>query len=122
MDDIEIVRDRLEDSARKEVSLNPSYMISKDAAWSYSNQAQSTIDWRYSVNPTWSSYNPGLFPTVDANTRYYATSVTVPPSEQSYPSFEFGVYSREGVVVYINGEEVIRKNLPTYVLYKELNL
>ena len=29
-----------------------------------------------------------------------------------YYSFELGVFSREGVVAYINGEEVMRKNLP----------
>ena len=119
MDSIEILRDRLEDKARAEVSFNPTYTISTTDSWSYSAAAQSTIDWRYSINPTWEVKAPSVFPTVTSNTRYYARSITVPPMFDGYPSFEVGVYSREGVVLYINGEEVARKNLPLGPVYTD---
>ena len=112
MDGIDVLRTRLEGSSRSEVKFDPTYVISTEDSWRYSNSPQSTVDWYHSVNPTWTSYVPGSFPTVSTNTRYYALSVTVPPMWEGYYSFELGIYSREGVVAYINGEEVIRKNLP----------
>lgn len=119
MDDIEILRDRLDGKARAEVSFNPTYTIAVTDSWSYSQNPQSTIDWRYSVNPTWQSGVAGTYPNVNANTRYFSRSVTVPPMWEGYPSFEVGVFSREGVVLYINGEEVARKNLPLGPVYTE---
>ena len=112
MDEIEMLRSRLEDSSMMEVGFNPVYTVSVDNSWSWSNEVQNTPDWRYSVKPTWQTYARGYFPNVSTNTRYYALSVTVPPMWDGYPLFEFGVYSREGVIAYVNGEEVIRKNLP----------
>lgn len=112
MDDIEILRSRLEDKAREEISFDPNYVISVLDGWRYSTEAQSTYNWRYNLNPTWQTYVPGTFPNVASNTRYYALSITVPPMTSGYSTFELGLYSREGVVGYINGEEVVRKNLP----------
>ncbi len=112
MDGIELLRSRLEDASTAEVPFNPVYMIKTSEAWRYSSQAQSTPDWRYNVNPTWQLLNPGSFPAISTTTRYYSLSITVPPLSSGYPLFEFAVYSREGVIAYVNGEEVIRKNLP----------
>ena len=111
MDGIELLRSRLEDASTAEVPFNPVYMIKTSEAWRYSSQAQSTPDWRYNVNPTWQLLNPGSFPAISTTTRYYSLSITVPPLSSGYPLFEFTVYSREGVIAYVNGEEVIRKNL-----------
>lgn len=112
MDKIEVLHSRLEGKSRAEILFDPTYTISPTDSWRYTNTAQSTADWYHSVNPSWVAYAPGSFPQVSSNTRYYALSVTVPPMWDGYYSFELGVFSREGVVVYINGEEVMRKNLP----------
>ena len=112
MDNIELLRSRLEDASTSEVTFNPVYMIKTSDSWRYSSQEQSTPDWRYNVNPTWQLLAPGNFPAISTTTRYYSLSITVPPLTGGYPLFEFAVYSREGVIVYVNGEEVIRKNLP----------
>ena len=112
MDGIELLRSRLEDKAREEISFDPNYIISVLDGWKYSTEVQSTANWRHYVNPTWQQYIPGAFPNVNTNTRYYALSITVPPMTSGYSTFELGLYTREGIVAYINGEEVIRKNLP----------
>ena len=64
MDDIEILRSRLEDKAREEISFDPNYVISVLDGWRYSTEAQSTYNWRYNLNPTWQTYVPGTFPNV----------------------------------------------------------
>ena len=91
MDEIEMLRSRLEDSSMMEVGFNPVYTINVDNSWSWSNEVQNTPDWRYSVKHTWQTYSRGYFPNVSTNTRYYALSVTVPPMWSGYPLFEFGV-------------------------------
>lgn len=112
MDGIELLRSRLEDSTSAEIGFNPVYTVDAQSMWSFSQDGQTNPNWRYSVMPSWQKYKAGEFPGVNRAVRYYAISITVPPLSQGYPLFEFGVYSCEGVVMYVNGVEVARKNLP----------
>ena len=112
MDGIELLRSRLEDSSSMEIGFNPVYTVDSQSMWAFSQDDQTNPNWRYSVVPNWQKYKAGEFPGANRQTRYYAISVTVPPLSQGYPLFELGVYSREGVIMYVNGVEVARKHMP----------
>ena len=85
-----------------EIGFNPVYTVDSQSMWAFSQDDQTNPNWRYSVVPNWQKYKAGEFPGANRQTRYYAISVTVPPLSQGYPLFEFGVYSREGVIMYVN--------------------
>ena len=48
-----------------------------------------------------------------SSTRYFVQSVTISTAFQSQPILEVDVYTHEGFILYVNGVEVNRFNLPT---------
>ena len=87
------------------------YLIPAASLWRYTSVDPQNPSWTQSL-PAWSSYNTGSFPTV-SGTRYFVQSVTITTAFQSQPILEVDVYTHEGFILYVNGVEVNRFNLPT---------
>ncbi|KAK8803198.1 hypothetical protein WA158_000892 [Blastocystis sp. Blastoise] len=95
-----------------------SYLISKSSKWKYSTISQNNISWIFNsdISNSWSSYSQGSFPSIiNDSTRYYLTTITI-PDLSNFAAFELGVYSKEGIIVYINGQELLRRNLPNGII------
>lgn len=99
------------------------FIFNKNSSWSYkdNNQAQPS-QWKdktYDIS-TWSSGNGPLgygdpVTTQTATgliTAYFAKDITVNLADLS-DNMEMGIMRDDGIVVYLNGEEIIRDNMPT---------
>lgn len=84
------------------------------AAWKYSDTTTSGWSENSFNDSTWTTVVPGAFPAIasSATVRYYRTSVTVPTSLEGTPAFEIGIKTKYGLVLYADGQEVYRFNLP----------
>ncbi|WP_326983652.1 alkaline phosphatase PhoX [Chryseobacterium sp. MYb264] len=102
------------------------FIFNKNSNWSYkdNNQAQPS-QWKdktYDIS-TWSSGNGPLgygdpVTTQTATgliTAYFAKDITVNLADLS-DNMEMGIMRDDGIVVYLNGEEIIRDNMPTGVI------
>lgn len=102
------------------------YVFDKNSSWSYkdNNQAQvaqwkdKTFDistWTTGVGPL--GYGDPVTTTINSGlmTAYFAKDITVNLSTLS-DTMELGVMRDDGIVVYLNGEEVVRDNMPTGVI------
>lgn len=87
------------------------YLIAGQTNWRYTTQQQDTESWIHN-EPYWSSYNVGQFPNV-VSTRYYARAVTIQSTMSTMPVVEIDIFTHEGFIAYVNGEEVGRFNLPS---------
>ncbi|MFP3590580.1 alkaline phosphatase PhoX [Chryseobacterium sp. SIMBA_038] len=98
------------------------YVFDKNSSWSYkdNNQAQvaqwkdKTFDistWTTGVGPL--GYGDPVTTTINSGlmTAYFAKDITVNLSTLS-DTMELGVMRDDGIVVYLNGEEVVRDNMP----------
>ena len=118
---VEYLRGTLSGLPRKELTLYRKskleqwcvvrYMIPADSLWRYTIVDPLNPGWSQSL-PAWSSYYTGSFPAV-SSTRYFVQSVTISTAFQSQPILEVDVYTHEGFILYVNGVEVNRFNLPT---------
>jgi len=99
------------------------FIFNKNSSWSYkdNNQAQPS-QWKdktYDIS-TWSSGNGPLgygdpVTTQTATgliTAYFAKDITVNLADLT-DNMEMGIMRDDGIVVYLNGEEIIRDNMPT---------
>jgi len=102
------------------------YVFDKNSSWSYkdNNQAQ-VAQWKdktFDIS-TWSTgtgplgYGDPVTTTINSGlmTAYFAKDITVNLSTLS-DTMELGVMRDDGIVVYLNGEEVVRDNMPTGVI------
>ena len=102
------------------------YVFDKNSSWSYkdNNQAQvaqwkdKTFDistWTTGVGPL--GYGDPVTTTINSGlmTAYFAKDITVNLSTLS-DTMELGVMRDDGIVVYLNGEEVVRDNMPAGVI------
>ncbi|MEN4760508.1 alkaline phosphatase PhoX [Chryseobacterium sp. C39-AII1] len=102
------------------------FIFNKNSSWSYkdNNQAQPS-QWKdktYDIS-TWSSGNGPLgygdpVTTQTATgliTAYFAKDITVNLADLT-DNMEMGIMRDDGIVVYLNGEEIIRDNMPTGVI------
>ncbi|MEG0927416.1 MULTISPECIES: alkaline phosphatase PhoX [Chryseobacterium] len=98
------------------------FIFNKNASWSYkdNNQAQPN-DWKsktYDIS-TWAvgngplGYGDPVTTTIASSltTAYFAKDITVDLATLS-DNVELGVMRDDGIVVYLNGEEVVRDNMP----------
>ena len=60
----------------------------------------------------WPEYYPGNFPST-TTTRYYIRDVTLTNEYTSKPILEIAVYTHQGFILHVNGDEVNRFNLPS---------
>nr|WP_315027791.1 alkaline phosphatase PhoX [uncultured Chryseobacterium sp.] len=101
-------------------------IFDKGASWSYKDNNQAQPDaWKsktYDVS-SWSTgnaplgYGDPVATTINSGliTAYFAKDFTVDLSTLS-DSMELGVMRDDGIVVYLNGEEVVRDNMPAGVI------
>ncbi|AZA76317.1 DUF839 domain-containing protein [Chryseobacterium sp. G0186] len=102
------------------------FIFNKNASWSYkdNNQAQPS-DWKsktYDIS-TWAvgngplGYGDPVTTTINSGltTAYFAKDITVDLATLS-DNVELGVMRDDGIVVYLNGEEVVRDNMPAGVI------
>ena len=84
------------------------------AAWKYSDTTTSGWSDNSFDDSAWTAVVPGAFPAIasSATVRYYRTSVTVPTSLEGTPAFEIGIKTKYGFILYADGQEVYRFNLP----------
>ena len=85
-------------------------MIPAISQWRYTVSDPGNAGWTYYL-PSWPMTSTGAFP-VYSSTRYFAQSVTIDYRFKTMPILEIDVFTREGFILYINGEEVNRYNLP----------
>ncbi|KAK8792758.1 hypothetical protein WA158_004922 [Blastocystis sp. Blastoise] len=110
-----ILKGTLDNYQQKLFTFYPAFTIKSTDSWKYSAVAQSGNQWAASgfADSTWTSYAPGAFPEVSSITRYFRTTATVPSNKNSFALVDCGVLSKDGVAIYINGQEVYRRNIPT---------
>lgn len=115
--DAVILAGTLDRYSRYEWSFFPSYLVSPAATWKYTTTAQSGTSWAQSSfsDASWSSYAAGSFPEVSSVTRYYRTTSSFPLglSPSKFAGYLLAGYTvNEGIIMYVNGKEVYRYNLP----------
>ncbi|KAK8807039.1 hypothetical protein WA158_003798 [Blastocystis sp. Blastoise] len=113
IDGITILEDTLERGNFIDWKIYPSYALPKASQWKYSTAVQSDSTWTQSTYDvtSWSTYSSGSFPTTIASTtRYYRTTITL-PDLTDFATFELGINAKEGMIVYINGQELFRRNM-----------
>lgn len=102
------------------------FVFNKNSSWSYkdNNQAQAgqwkdkTFDisaWTVGTGPL--GYGDPVTTTINSGliTAYFAKDFNVNLSDLS-DAMELGIMRDDGIVVYLNGEEVVRDNMPTGVI------
>lgn len=106
---------------QKEYQFNPAYVIPPHyATWSYYvDEADAPSNWNTAVEATqgWSSAMPGDFRSASTVTQYYVKTFTVDDITH-FSSLDIVVVVKAGAIVYLNGQEIRRINLPTGVIDK----
>ncbi|KAK8812362.1 hypothetical protein WA158_007596 [Blastocystis sp. Blastoise] len=64
----------------------------------------------------WSTGISGSFPALTGISQYYRTTLSITSIDASYAGYEIGVKGYAGIAVYLNGQEIIRSNLPSGTL------
>ncbi|KAK8810193.1 hypothetical protein WA158_002621 [Blastocystis sp. Blastoise] len=110
-----ILKGTLDSYQQKLFTFYPAFSIKSTDSWKYSAVAQSDNQWTAAgfADSTWTSYAPGSFPEVSSITRYFRATASVPSNKNSFALVDCGVLSKDGVAIYINGQEVYRRNIPT---------
>ena len=87
------------------------------ASWKYSNTASGEWFAPSADDSTWVGATPTFFSPIESTvmTRYYRATVIIPTSFDGISAYEVGAYTKYGYIVYVNGQEVLRANLPETV-------
>lgn len=86
-------------------------IFQEENEWGYSNIPQNNNDSWYNVDNDWITYTPNYFPVKTTTTTYYRTKFVLPDIYYTN-SPTLRVKYRDGLIVYINGIEIFRKNMP----------
>ncbi|KAK8810619.1 hypothetical protein WA158_007194 [Blastocystis sp. Blastoise] len=99
---------------RATASLNPSFTIKGSAAWKYSDVPQTTSNWKYTsfADSAWDESSAGSFPEFTATTRYYRMNTNF-MTPDTLRNVILAFSENFGIAIYINGNEIYRKNLPS---------
>ncbi|KAK8791013.1 hypothetical protein WA158_005644 [Blastocystis sp. Blastoise] len=110
-----ILKGTLDNYQQKLFTFYPAFTIKSTDSWKYSAVAQSGNQWTAAgfADSTWTSYAPGAFPEVSSITRYFRATASVPSNKNSFAIVDCGAFTKDGVAIYINGQEVYRRNIPT---------
>ncbi|KAK8809865.1 hypothetical protein WA158_000808 [Blastocystis sp. Blastoise] len=94
-------------------TFNPTFLIPHHSSWKYRDISQTTNDWIYLgyADSNWSTGVGSYFPSKSTITRYYRY-ITALPSFININSFSISLLTEFGVIIYINGQEIYRDNLP----------
>ncbi|KAK8800690.1 hypothetical protein WA158_000015 [Blastocystis sp. Blastoise] len=100
---------------KKEFVFYPAFSVKSTDSWKYINTAQTGNQWTQASfsDAAWIAYSPSKFPVVSTVTRYFRTQVDLPSNKNSFAIGEIGAFTKDGVVIYVNGQEIYRRNVPT---------
>lgn len=104
----------LDKYGRRVLKFNPSFILAAGATWRYSNTySEGWMNPDFTVN-SWLGASQGSFSSVSSSliTRYYRFALPITMDLTGYSSFELAVKSTYGIIMYVNGEEIYRNNLP----------
>ncbi|KAK8810639.1 hypothetical protein WA158_007214 [Blastocystis sp. Blastoise] len=96
-----------------EWSFYPLLLIDESTLWYYNSTEQNTKEW-YQVSflhVQWKWYYKDTFPDVHTITRYYRYKAILNSLESTFFLFDFSVYTKEGIIIYLNGYELVRRNM-----------
>ncbi|KAK8810192.1 hypothetical protein WA158_002620 [Blastocystis sp. Blastoise] len=100
----------------KTVTLNIGRIVSTSAAWKYLNDdIEAPSDWNTATfsDIDWSSGIAGSLPVPTGTTQYYRTTFTLSTVDAAYAGIDIGASTYAGMIVYLNGHEIRRINMPT---------
>lgn len=98
----------------KEYNFNPAYVIPpRFTEWNYLvDGSEAPSGWNtVSGAPAWSTAMPKAFPVATGVTQYYYKKFTV-ESMDEFSTFDVTVSVKAGAIIYLNGQEIRRVNLP----------
>ncbi|KAK8802096.1 hypothetical protein WA158_006491 [Blastocystis sp. Blastoise] len=96
----------------KTVSFYSGLAVAPSSSWSYIDSEQSGDDWKLSSFDASSWASGSSFPSI-ATTRYYRYTITYPNDISQLSAIEVAIMQGSGYVIYIEGQEVTRQNMPT---------
>ncbi|KAK8803786.1 hypothetical protein WA158_001480 [Blastocystis sp. Blastoise] len=110
---VTILKGTLDRYTREEWTFYPHYTVALSSSWKYYNKNLDGINWKDSTydDTEWISYTAGHFPPVSTMTRYYRYTGILPSNLDEFVIYELGMYNKEGIIVYINGQEIYRQNI-----------
>jgi hypothetical protein len=101
-------------STQKDYNFNPAYVIAPQwTEWNYLVDGSAAPSGWNTVTgaPEWSAARAGNYPAATGVTQYYYKKFTV-ESLDAFSVLDIGVNVKAGAVVYLNGEEIRRINMP----------
>ncbi|KAK8793451.1 hypothetical protein WA158_004810 [Blastocystis sp. Blastoise] len=114
LDDQLLLSDRLDEGSTKEWLINTKYFVAPNSTWRYTNIAQYNNHWylpSYSDH-SWATYSHGNFPDISSISRYYRTSFIYTEEDmKDVFIIKLNTFIKEGIIIYINGKEIIRYNM-----------
>ena len=88
------------------------YLIEASSSWKVSTMPQSTSNWIVA------SYSDDDWDTLNGNTNIYYTGTVYVRHRftgiSNMAAYELTYYLQYGVIIYVNGKEVFRDNMPEY--------
>ncbi|KAK8811387.1 hypothetical protein WA158_003121 [Blastocystis sp. Blastoise] len=110
---VTLTQGTLDRYTRQEYYFNANFLVNDSTTWKYSVESQLDASWTQPtfVDTLWTPLSSGSFPNPSSITRYYRTSITIPTDLTSYAIYELGVFTKEGVIIYVNGENIYSYNV-----------
>lgn len=96
------------------IPINVNYSVfPRFSAWYYSLSGEPPTNWKTDSSSTsmWAFTQPGMFPSFTSVTQYYVTSFKI-QSSSPYSFLRLSCVVYAGAVVYLNGHEIGRVNMP----------
>ncbi|KAK8797561.1 hypothetical protein WA158_005907 [Blastocystis sp. Blastoise] len=103
----------------KTVSVYIGQVIGSSTSWKYLNDGSAAPSgWNTASfsDDSWSTGIAGFLPTLTGNTQYYRTIFSVSAIDATSAGYEISIKGYAGIAVYLNGQEIMRSNLPTGTL------
>ncbi|KAK8805751.1 hypothetical protein WA158_002407 [Blastocystis sp. Blastoise] len=100
----------------KTVTLNIGRIVSSTATWKYLNSgAEAPSGWNTATfsDAAWTSGIAGSLSAPTGTTQYYRTTFTLATIDPAYAGIDIGASTYAGMIVYLNGNEIRRINMPT---------
>ncbi|KAK8812224.1 hypothetical protein WA158_007458 [Blastocystis sp. Blastoise] len=103
----------------KTVSVYIGQVIGSSTSWKYLNDGSAAPSgWNTASfsDAAWSTGISGSLPTPTGTTQYYRTTFSVAAIDATSAGYEISIKGYAGIAAYLNGQEIMRANLPTGTL------
>ena len=99
------------------------WLIDPNTSWKYSDTYVNGWKLASFDDSAWDEAAAGSFTPISGSTvtRYYRVTTTSLRVPTVFAGFQIGAKTNVGIICYLNGEEVFRRNLPLYSLSPCLN-